>query len=167
MIVATTQLLNESGRLWNSENQSENETTRDNILMRLESLMGLLEEVISVSNPDNHDILLSLRRQVDAEICPSAVCNPSSACSTCNQNRKIRPTFNTYKCGLCRITAWSWIYTDRYSMCFTNQSYNLVEMPTRVIHYIKGIFKYVYQIQSWTPLLDAIRKVILIVAKQC
>ena len=69
MIVAATQLLNESDRLWNSENQSENETTRDNILMRLESLMGLLEEVISVSNPDNHDILLSLRRQVDAEIC--------------------------------------------------------------------------------------------------
>ena len=72
MIAGATQLLNESarGRLWNRlKNQSENETTRDNILMRLESLMGLLEEVISVSNPDNHDILLSLRRQVDAEIC--------------------------------------------------------------------------------------------------
>ena len=66
--MATTQLLNESERFWNSESQSENETTRDNISMRLESLKGIIEEVISTSNVDGHDILLSLQRQVAAEI---------------------------------------------------------------------------------------------------
>ena len=68
MIVAVTQLLNESRQYQDSDNQ--NEAREDNIVMRLESLLGMVEELLSNSDPltDNHDILLSLRRQVAAEI---------------------------------------------------------------------------------------------------
>ena len=59
-MVAVTQLLNESSRYRGVANQ--NEATEDNIVMRLESLLGILEELISNNDPltDNHSILLSL-----------------------------------------------------------------------------------------------------------
>ena len=61
-----TQLLNESCRFWNSDDQDE--PTKDNIMTRLESLLCLIEELISSNNSVDHDIFLSLRRQVDVKI---------------------------------------------------------------------------------------------------
>lgn len=66
MIVATTQLLNESRRFHDTNNQ--NEATEDYLLMRLESLLGIIEEILSIDNSNNRDIFLSLRRQIAAEI---------------------------------------------------------------------------------------------------
>lgn len=63
--MAATQLLSESFQFHNDNNQ--NETRKDNILMRLESLLGIIEELLSFYLND-HDVLLSLRRQVAAEI---------------------------------------------------------------------------------------------------
>ena len=66
LIVATTQLLNESHQFSNSHNL--NEATKDHLILRLESLLGIIEEILSFENSNNHDILLSLRRQITAEI---------------------------------------------------------------------------------------------------
>ena len=66
MIVAATQLLNESQQFSSSHNL--NEATKDHLVLRLESLLGIIEEILSFENLNNHDILLSLRRQITAEI---------------------------------------------------------------------------------------------------
>ena len=66
MIVAVTQILNES----RYQDVGQNEATKENLVMHSESLLGIIEEMLLYDDPqtDNHDILLSLRRTVSAEI---------------------------------------------------------------------------------------------------
>lgn len=62
--MVTTQLLNESSQFRNSNSQDEER--KDGIKTRLESLLAIIEDVLSLNN--SNDILLSLRRQVAADI---------------------------------------------------------------------------------------------------
>ena len=64
IVMVTTQLLNESSQFCNCDNQ--NEERKGNIKTRLESLLAIIEDVLSLNN--SSDILLTLRRQVAADI---------------------------------------------------------------------------------------------------
>ena len=62
--MASTQLLNESSQF--HQNSSQNEVLRDSIKTRLESLLTIIEDALSLEA--SSDILLTLRRQVAADI---------------------------------------------------------------------------------------------------